>query len=547
MTEAGKSPTPAVRGHEYRGKRAASNTLVVLGGQFLVLAISLFTTRLTLQKVGGVEFAIWTLATLTINYLTILDPGFGDIVARYGAQARVRGETKVAARICTLGSLVWIGFGVLLAPFVVLTVPYFLHHVKHLNPGVAEVAIPFFYWTFAILIFGSILSTLSGRLVAMGEQWVATVIDSISRVLYAVTLLIAFESGWRLSAIVLATAIQYLFSYLATFAIVAKRDGFPYASPRHIDRDMRRQLYRAGGLLQLNSILDTLTFETDPPIIAFALPQGLGRNGPMFVWSLAQRLGRLTTYFANAAQSSVLPGISAAYVTQEGRDGVKRIYLRASRFIVFIGAFLAGAFMAFGPLMFRAWLGRPYFTASTATILVVLTMFAGLPRQITGNAILAIGKVGLGTRAQVLAFFVNLVLTLSLVWPFGLTGVLTGTVVAKVAATGYLLVRFSRAMESSLRELVFPWLVPILIVTAVSTLAGRLELHFWPSALVTEGSAIGALLSLGLGYAIVFVIALRVTHYFSRGDLEWLRDSAPRRLGRLMSPKVISLVGGHES
>ena len=189
MDEAANGPTPRERGPEYRSRRAASNSLAALAGQFFVLAIALVTTPIVVHKIGLTEFGIWSLAISTVSYLTVIDPGFGDIVTRYGAQARVRGEQNIAARICALGSLAWIGFGVVLTPLVLVTVPFIVHHMKNLNSGVVNVSIVFFYWAFGLLIFGSLLATLSGRLVANGEQWIATLIDSVTRLIYAVVAL----------------------------------------------------------------------------------------------------------------------------------------------------------------------------------------------------------------------------------------------------------------------------------------------------------------------------------------------------------------------
>ena len=540
--EATDATPPVVRGSEFRGARAAKNSLYLLGSQLFVLIIALATTPIILSKLGLAQFGIFVFAISTVNLLTVIDPGFGDIVTRYGAQARVRGESRIAARICTLGSLAWLAFGALLTPLVVLATPFFIHHIKNIHPGAASAAVPFMYWTFGLLIFGSLQSTLSGRLVAIGDQWVATTIDAASRGLYAVVLIVLLTDGWRLSAIVLATSLQYVVVYVVTFFTIWWRDDFPYGNPRGLDRTLLRQLSRFGGLLQLNSILDTLTFDTDFLFIGVFVS-----NAAIGLWGIAQRLGRLTMFFASSLQSNVLPGISAAFAADEGMRGLRRIYVRANRFIALVGMFLAGSFIAYGPLLLKSWLGRPYFAASTATILVVASMAAGLPRQVTGNAILAMGRVGLGLRAQILAFLVNLALTLALVWPYGLNGVLFGTVVAKVVATSYLLIRFVRIVESTVRELIWPWMLPIVVVTTISSLLGRFLMNLWPSAFHSRLCALGALAVLGAAYSVIFALGLRLTKYFTLEELTWLKSAAPALLGRLLTPRVIRLFSGNST
>jgi O-antigen/teichoic acid export membrane protein len=537
-----EATTPAARGPEYRGGRAATNSVVMALGQLFVLVIALVTTPITFNRLGYTEFGIWTLALSAIGYITVIDPGFTDLVTRYGAQARVRGETHVAARICALGSLVWLGFGAVLTPLVILLVPLAVHHLG-LNPGVASVATSFFYWSYALVVFGSLQATLSGRLTGIGEQWLVTTIDVATRVVYAVVLVALLWHGWRLSAIVAATTTQFALAYLATFVAIARRDGVPYASPRGLDRQVLRDLFRFGGLLQFNSLLDTLTYETDPVVIAVLVgPQATA------LWGIAQRLSRQITYFAYIPQSNVLPAIAASHAAGEGLEAMRRMYVRANRIVVLLGAFLAGTIIAFGPIMLRAWLFHSFTTAphdaSIATILVALTMMAGLPRPVTANAILAMGRVGLGVRAQIMAFVVNVVLTLALVGPMGLNGVLLGTVVAKVVATTYLTVRFAKIVESTFFELVWPWLAPLLAITTLTAVAGRVAMHLWPGAHEHWLTAFVALIVLGLAYSGLYALGLRLTHYFSAEDLEWLKGTAPGRLGRVLSPRVIELLSG---
>ena len=548
MGDVNEPAPPLARGAEYRGGRAASNTLVFGLGQLIVLVIALLTTPITINHLGLALTGAWTIATMSIAYLTVIDPGFADIVTRYGARAQVRGESHVAARICSLGSLFWLGFGVILAPVVYLVTPVLVHHVSGIGPGARSSVIDFFYWTFLLLIFGSLLATLSGRLTALGENWIVTIIDVSTRVVYCVVLIVLLYRGWKLGAIVVATSAQYALAYLATIVVVSAKDSWPYRSPRHLDRHLLRELYRFGGWLQFNSLLDTLTNDTDPLILGIAV--NASTSG---LWSIANRLARQITYFAYIPQSQVLPAMSASHAAEEGLDGMRRMYERAQRVVVPIGAFLAGTVIAFGPLMLKAWIGLPnrlmllrheVHSLNVAVFLVALTMMVGLPRPVTGNAIMAMGRVGLGVRAQTLAFCVNAVLTLALVVPYGLTGVLIGTLAARATASGYLLIRFSKMMESTFSRLCWPWMWPLVAVTAVAALAGHVAMTHWTRALQDRWVALLALIVLGLGYTVLYAIGLRLTRFFRSDDLRWLRSVAPGRLGVVISPGVIRVLTG---
>ena len=524
------------RGHEYRAARAATNSLVSAAGVVGVLLIALVTTPVALHHLGLIEFGIWSFVTVTVGYVSTLDPGFGSMVIRYGAKGRVEGDEKIGARICAAGSLAWIAIGTVFAPVVILIVHPLMHHLGY-SPGVQQAAEGFFYWTYALVFFGSILATLSSRLIAVGEQWIVTSIDVLTRLIYGVVLIVLLNRGWRLSSIVVATSLQYLVAYVVTALVIALRHGRPYASPRGLSPAIKKELIAVSGWFQLNSILDTLTYETDPIVIsALVSPTATG------LWSVASRLARQITYFGYIPNANILPAVSAAVAADEGLDGLRRIYIRANRIVVLIGVVMAGLVMAFGPLLLTAWMGRPFHAASHATILISLAMLAGTPRPVTAAAIFALNKVGLGTRAQAVAFTVNLALTLSLVAPLGLSGVLLGTLIAKICATSYLLVRFSKMVESSIRQLVLPWLWRTAIVGLVATVSGRLVMDRWHWAFQNRPHAAVACLVLGLFFALVSLATLRAIRYFSRDDLRWLRNAMPRPLRRCFPERAIALL-----
>jgi O-antigen/teichoic acid export membrane protein len=405
------------------------------------------------------------------------------------------------------------------------------------SPGVRVAAERFFYWTYALIFLGSILSTLSSRLLAVGEQWIVTIIDATTRLLYGIVLVWCLTRDMRLSAIIVATTTQYVVAYLATLLVISLRHGTPYASPRGIPRTTRRELRKFSGWFQLNAILDTLTYETDPVVISVMVsPTATG------IWSIATRLARQITYFGYIPNGNILPAVSAAVAANEGPEALQRIYTRASRIITLIGVVMGGLVISCGPVLFLAWLNNPFHEASFATILIALGILAGTPRPVAGAAIFALGKVGLGTRAQAVAFVVNTTLTLALVKPFGLSGVLVGTLVAKVSATSYLLGRFARLINVPARQLIAPWLTRVLTIGAVATISCRVVMDHWSWALETRSHAGLAALALTALFGTITLLMLRATHLFTRDDMVWLRGAMPTPLRRLFPDRAISLL-----
>jgi len=539
VTPSGPETSPAGRGTEFRGKRVATNSMIVIVGQVLFTAIGLVTTPVTLSHVGVVEFGLWTIITSAVGYITVVDPGFGDMVTRYGARAHLAGDRVLGARLGSLATLFWLGIGVVFIPLLLWAVPLYVGHL-HLHPGLDSVAENYFYWGYAITVAGSLVAIMSSRLTAIGDQWLVTTIDTVTRLVYCAMLLALLFRGYKLNALVVATSAQIAITFLATCFFVLRRAGALYGNPFRLHGGLVREVVRFGGWLQLGGALEALTYETDPLVIGAVV--GVKRATP---YGIGQRVARQSTYFAFIAQTSILPAISAAYAANEGLAAIRRMYERANRMVVLLGCVIGGAVLGMAPVIIAAWFGRAYLFADGATCLAVIALMIGLPRPATAAVIMAMGRVGIGVRAQFLAFAINLPLTLLLVRPMGMFGVMLATVIAKLVATAYLLVTFHRLVEGSARELLFSWLNKLLLAIFMAAGAARLALGLLPISVVHDRiPALGALAALGALYVVVFSVVLRVTRYFKSDDLVWFSQILPGPIGRVVARPAVRRLAG---
>ena len=530
------------RGTEYRGRRVAVNSMTLLAGQVFFTAIGFVTTPIILSHVGLDEFGLWVLIMTSVGYITVVDPGFGDLITRYGARAHLEGNRALASRLCSVASLAWLGLGLLGLPILLWAVPAWIPHLG-LPVGLGGVAIRFFEWGYAYTVAGCLTAIMSSRLTAIGDQWLVTVIDAVTRLLYAGILLGMLLTGSRLGALVVASSVQLVVTFFVTLGFVWRRAGAPYGNPFRLHGALVREATRFGGWLQLGGVLELLTYETDAVVISTFV--SIGRNG---TFGIAQKPAGMATYFAGIAQSSALAALSAAHAANEGLAAMRRMYTRANRLAVLLGCLVGGLFLGTAPVFLAAWLGHYHggiAITDAATCLAVVALLLGLPRPAAAAVIMAMGKVGLGVRAQFAAFAINLVLTIVLVGPLGMLGVLLATVVAKAVATTYLLVRFHRLVDGTARELLFSWMNKLIVAMAAAAGAARLVTLALPSSVVHDrGPALVAFVLLGALYTAVFALVIRVTRYFSADDLSWFEEILPGVLSRVVASRVTRRVVG---
>ena len=524
------------RGSEHRGGRILANSAIMTIGQVVVVAIGFILTPVIISNVGIAMFGAWGIFTTAAGYITILDPGTSGIVTRFGAMAHVRGDTKEMARLTSLGLASWLFLGLLVTPIMLVVIPLLATHIHVSGTSTHELEV-FFWWGYALVVFTAMQAVLSGQLTAIGLLWVTTVIDVTSRLLYGVILVIGFLAGLDLWALILASFAQGVIVMGTTFVISWRTYGFPIGNPAKLDRAVFREVRRFGGWAQVTSVLNTLTYSTDPIVIGTFVSAGAAG-----VANLGSRLARQIPYFATVPEAT-LPAMSAAQQAGEGPEGIARMSIRSNRISYLLGAIVASMIVGAAPVILAFWQGRSYSQADLATCIVAGSMLASMLGQTAGIGIYALGKVGYGVRARLAGFVVNLVATIALAIPFGMPGVLIGTLLATITTNAYLQIRVNQLLGITGWTSVWQWMLPLMAATAPAIVIDRLVIALMPASV--EHHRLPALAALGILLVVNYVVLLlgiRAWRYLGDQDVTFLRRSLPGPLRKVLSPRVVSML-----
>ena len=534
--EPGESEPLMRRGAEHRGGRILANSAIMTVGQFVVVGIGFVLTPVIISNVGIAMFGAWGIFTTAAGYINVLDPGTSGIVTRFGAMAHVRGDTKEMARLTSLGLVSWVVLGLLVVPIMIVAIPLLASHIHVAGTSTHQLEV-FFWWGYALVIFTAMQAVLSGQLTAIGLLWVTTVIDVSSRLLSGIILVLGFVAGLDLWALILASFVQGVIVMLATFVVSWRTYGFPFGNPLRLDRAVFREVRRFGGWAQVTSILNTLTYSTDPIVIGTFVSAGAAG-----VANLGSRLARQIPYFATVPEAT-LPAMSAAQQAGEGTEGITRMSIRSNRISYLLGAVVASIIVGAAPVILAFWQGQSYSDADLATCIVAASMLVSMLGQTAGIGIYAMGKVGYGVRARLAGFIVNLIATIALAIPFGMPGVLMGTMLATLTTNAYLQIRVNQLLGINGWTSVWKWMLPLIAATAPAIAADRIVIALLPASVqhhrLPAFAALGVLLVVNY---VVLVVGLRAWRYLGEQDVTYLRRSMPGPARKLFSPRVVALL-----
>ncbi|MEI6701787.1 MAG: polysaccharide biosynthesis C-terminal domain-containing protein, partial [Actinomycetota bacterium] len=199
-------------------------------------------------------------------------------------------------------------------------------------------------------------------------------------------------------------------------------------------------------------------------------------------------------------------------------------------------------------LYFGPYHGRQYPGVDVALVLLVGLQLINAARYNCAIVIVALGKAGIGAKAKAISVVVNLGLTIALVFPFGLNGVLVGTMVASAVQNVFLMRRYTRLLAASVRDVLWSWYLPGLFAMAIAVGFGRLAgFAISTSPPVSRGAALPVVLVSLAGFSLAFAGMLRAVRYLSRADLGYFSRILPGPLGKLPKLRIAQLLVRTES
>lgn len=540
MTDKSEDTPPSAPARDVRTRRLARNTAVQSAATFGILVIGLVVTPVALRHLGLIEFGIWGYVSTVISYLTIIDPGFGVIITRYAARAHTTKERTEVRQITTFAILAWFAFLALLSPVMLVLLPILVHHL-HLGSSEQQVAMDVFVWGYLFFFLSLWLGSINRILVGIGELWLSSIIDVTSRVAYGMLAVALLVDGFGIWALIIASTVQTALSLIATWIALRRHFGRVLGNPLRIERSVLRDLLRSGGWYQIASLLGALNSDTDPLVIGtFVGPRDVG------IYNVATRLAYQVNYLPSVLQNALLPAVAASHPDEADHERILRTtVINGNRLTSLLSFSVAGGLVGLSPVIYRAWLGHLYSGVDTATAILVVGCLAATVGATVGTVLLATGQISLVAKITAAGVVANVALTVALVIPFGMTGVLIGTVAANATVALVSILLLDGQLNISFRESVWTWLWRLIVGSGVAGGTCGFILVVLPGSWQAgRAQAFGVLCLLGALYAVMLLIGLRITRFFHDDDISLLGRALPRTFGRLVAWQPILWLAG---
>ena len=442
----------------------ARNTLANASVTLLQLVASFLFMPLLIRDFGLANYGIFLVASSVSVYLGLFDFGVSPTVTKYAAQHKARGESDELGRLVSSAVAYYTAIGVVVA---VLLLLFSRYGIWIFNLGTVDAALVelLFAISAVVALFAWPLSVGTSLLTGLQRYDLSSKVG-IWIVVGNVGVTAAVVYAHEGPAILLAgLGIVGIVGSAAACVLAFRELGEVKLSVRLVNRKTLGVILGFSWILFVIQIA-TLAGDQQTDRLVLAVFSGAAAVG---VYEAAAKLSGLVSLLAGLPIAALMP--AASQLDAQARIATLReLYLRGTKYTAaFILPITVGLIVLAQPLLLR-WLG-PQFAANSLSAQVFLLVWLVFPNLAVAFTIF----VGTGRLRFLLAFtsvhaVLNLALTLLLVRPLGVLGVVLGTVITEFVMFPVGMWYALRVLEVGpaeyVRRVVLPT-YPLLLVTAL--------------------------------------------------------------------------------
>lgn len=421
------------------------NTLVSGVGSLSVLA-PLILTPLLIDRLGVEGYAVWIFATtltLSAGYLSLADLGAQQAAVRFIADARSAGDLARANNFFSTSFALFLAIALVVAPVVALVSPAIVD-LFGIHEGIAEHASLAFQIVALSLLFD--LPSLAYRSMLEGAQHYVAVrtVDLARVVLLSAGTVAAVLLGYGLVALALVNLVTAAVALLASAVAVKRVVPGSALAWRHVGRSHFRKLMTFGGALFSLRIVSVIYRQMDRVIIALVLGVTLVTQ-----YEIANKIQSAVGLVMAISSSALLP--AAAFIRTDTAR-LRELYLRGTCYTVAITVPVTLTAMLFAEPLVTGWVGPEWESAVGLTQLFLVWMLLSALSTVGWSILVALGRLKQIVALNVAWVILNFGLSVWLVHPLGVAGVIWGTVISAVVLNAAYTVLFLRELQIGVAE-----------------------------------------------------------------------------------------------
>lgn len=472
----------------------ARNTIANGTVKFLQLAASFVFMPYLINGFGLANYGLFMLAGSLSVYLGLLDLGVNPTVIKRVAEYRARNEGEEVGRIVSNSAAYYVLVGAFVAAALALFARFGVPYLP-LSPADSDLAYNLFMVAALLALFSWPLGLGSAVLSGLQRYDLVSLVGAgVVVVNLTVTALVVLRGEGPVVLLaglgLVAITGGVVSSVIALVHLKDVRLSVALITPAGI-----MGLLRFGWRLFVLQGASMLSGEqTDRFVLAgFVGPAAVG------LFEAPAKLSSLVGQLAALPVSALVPA-SSQMDAQQRAETLRALFLRGTKYTLAFVAPVTVVMMTLAHPFLTAWLGPELATQAVAAQVLLIGSALSLVLTVAFNISIGMGRVSFWVRYSVVAAVLNLALSVLLVVPFRVLGVVLGTVIADAVMFPFGLVHVLREHRVELREFSRDVLVPTLPFSLVGV-AVAVSMNVAGAADTLVGVAVAGVVAVGVAWA----------------------------------------------
>lgn len=362
---------------EQNNKRIAKNTALLYVRMFITLAVSLYTSRIVLEKLGVVDFGINNVVAGMVSMFTFLNSTLASGTQRFITFALGEGNMQKLKETFSTTLIIHFILSIIIGIAILFAGLYFLNGKLVIPAERMDAAYWVFYSSILIVVLNITQVPYMASIIAhenMGVYAYMSIFDAVAKLGVAYALMVAEMDKLKIYSVLMAS-VQFCDMLFYRLYCIRKYNECRFHM--HFDKELAKRVLGFSGwnifgctaVLLNNQGFNMLLNVFYGPVLNAAR-------------GISNQVNSVASQFVNNFQTAVNPQI-VKYYAQGDTVEMNRLIYNNARFSGLLVLFVITPLITEMPFILKVWLGKyPEETVFLTRIILIQTLITSMTRSV---------------------------------------------------------------------------------------------------------------------------------------------------------------------
>lgn len=432
-------------------KKIATNTIWMYMGFVVNAIIYLLTIPFFIYKLGVDSYGVFSIVSVVIGYVSLVDFGIGTFLIKFIAEYRVKKEYDKINKMISTSFILYLVLGFIGCGIILIFSDFFVNSLFHIPINLIEITKIVFIITSISFFYSLVFGVFSNIITGLQRFDISNIIQIIVRTLGAIAAILVLWIGYGLIEFVIVTALFGVIGITINVIIAKKLMPEIRLFPRYFDIGLIKIMIGFSFSIFITNMLGIVIFNIDKLLIGIFLP-----IGQITIYTIGATLALFVLQISLTFTPTIVPAVSELN-TKNDKNAIKELILRGTKFALLISTPLTVIIFTLASPIVKFWVGADFTVSIHILQILILGFFVNTFTHAFTATLVGIGKIKIYVYYSIISVIMNISLSTFLLLRIGVIGAALGTSITMIILSSiftlYLFKRFDISLFSLIEKI----------------------------------------------------------------------------------------------